>query len=82
MRVSSVLDMPLIIQKGMSDEEIEELWMQHCLRARMTEEFLNRTIDAETFLDLLAEQGFNVGEVLTTAEDNLSFAASHGLILE
>lgn len=82
MRSLELIDTPLIVVRGMSEAEIEELWFQHCLRARMTQGFLDKNIDAETFLDFLAEQNYDPGEVLDTAEENLNWAIKSGIIVE
>lgn len=82
MRSLELIETPLIVVRGMSEAEIEELWVQHCLRARMTQEFLDKNIDAETFLDFLAEQNYDPGEVLDTAEENLNWAIKSGTTVE
>jgi hypothetical protein len=82
MIANDLLDTPLIILPGMNDEEIDALWVATFTRAKMTQAFLDGAIDVETYLDFMAEQGYEPSELLDTAEENLDFAIQQGLVIE
>jgi len=81
MLVNSLLDTPLILQPGASDDEIEALWRETYTRAKMTQAFLDREIDVETYFDFMAQCGYEPAELMDTAEDNLDFAIKEGIEL-
>jgi len=81
MLVNSLLDTPLILHPGASEDEIEALWRETYTRAKMTQAFLDRQIDAETYLDFMAQCGYEPTELLDTAEENLQFAINQGIQL-
>lgn len=76
------LDTPLVVTPGMDDEEIEALWRATFQRAKMTQAFLDRQIDVETYLDFMAQAGYEPSELLDVAEENLEFAINEGIFLE
>lgn len=82
MIANDLLDTPLIILPGMDDEEIDALWLQTYQRSKMTQAFLDRQIDAETYFDFMAQQGYEPEELISTAEENLEFAIAQGLVIE
>lgn len=82
MDANQLLDTPLIILPGMDDQEIDALWLQTYQRSKMVQAFLDRQIDAETFFDFLAQQGYEPEEVLNTAEENLEFAIANRLVIQ
>jgi hypothetical protein len=82
MLANFLLDTPLIVHHGMSDDEIEELWCVTYARAKMTQAFLDQTIDPETYLDFMEQTGIDGGELLDVAEENLEFAIKDGISLE
>ncbi|MBW4475128.1 MAG: hypothetical protein KME45_32825 [Stenomitos rutilans HA7619-LM2] len=82
MLANDLLDTPLIILPGMDDEEIETLWQQTYQRAKMTQAFLDREIDIETYFDFMAQAGYEPCDLLDAAEENLDFAMQQELVLE
>lgn len=82
MIANDLLDTPLIVLPGMNAEEIDALWQQTFERSKMTQAFLDGTIDVETYFDFMAQQGYEPSELLDTAEENLEFAIQQGLDLE
>lgn len=82
MLVNDLLDTPLIVLPGMDDEEIDRLWEATHRRAKMTQAFLDREIDVETYLDFMAQEGYEPCELLDTAEENLAFVQQQGLVIE
>ncbi len=81
MEARFLLDTPLIVSPGMSDQEIDFLWQQTYLRSLMTQRFVDGVIDVETFLDFMAEQGYEPCELLDQAEENLAYAQAEGINL-
>lgn len=82
MIANDLLDTPLIVLPGMSDEEIEALWQSTYRRAKMTQAFLDREIDVETYFDFMAQEGYEPCELMDAAEENLDFAMQQGLVIE
>lgn len=82
MIANDLLDTPLIVLPGMGDEEIEALWQSTYRRAKMTQAFLDREIDVETYFDFMAQEGYEPSELLDAAEENLAFAMQQGLVVE
>ncbi|MBW4474061.1 MAG: hypothetical protein KME45_27355 [Stenomitos rutilans HA7619-LM2] len=82
MIATDLLDTPLIVRPGMDDEEIEALWQQTYRRAKMTQAFLDREIDVETYFDFMAQAGYEPSELMDAAESNLEFVMQQGLELE
>lgn len=82
MIANDLLDTPLIVLPGMGDEEIEALWQSTYRRAKMTQAFLDREIDIETYFDFMAQEGYEPCDLLDTAEENLDFAIQQGLVIE
>ncbi len=82
MLAAKMMETPLIVVPGMSDQEIEAEWNLHIQRSRMTQRLIDGLIDWEAYLDFMAEQGYEPSELLSQAEENLDFAIKEGLILE
>lgn len=82
MLANALLDTPLIVLPGMDDAEIDALWNATYQRAKMLQSFLDGEIDVETYLDFMAQQGYEPEDLLDTAEENLAFAMQQGLALE
>jgi hypothetical protein len=82
MLVNFCLDTPLIVEPGMDDQEIDELWRLTFERSKMTQAFLDRKIDAVAYLDWMEQSGIDAAELLDTAQENLEFAISDGIVLE
>lgn len=76
-----LLDTPLIVVSGMSEAEIEEEWDRAVKRSQMTQQLIDGAIDWETYLDFMAEQGYEPAELLDVAEENLDFAMQEGWVL-
>ena len=82
MLVNALLDTPLIVLPGMDDAEIDALWNATYQRSKMTQAFLDRAIDVETYLDFMAQSGYEPEDLLDTAEENLGFAMQQGIVIE
>ena len=82
MLASKLFETPLIIVPGMDEATIEAEWQLMVKRAEMTQAFLDRKIDIETYFDFMIEQGYEPSDLLDQAEENLQFAISEGLELE
>jgi hypothetical protein len=82
MNAAKLLDTPLIIIPGMSDEEIESEWNAMIERSKMTQNLIDGNINWECYLEFMHEQGFEPVELLDQAEENLEFAIREGLIIE
>lgn len=76
------LDTPLIVTPGMDEEEIEALWNATYQRAKMTQSFLDGDIDCETYLDFMAQSGYEPEDLLDAAEENLDYAINQGIVIE
>lgn len=77
-----LLDTPLIVVSSMSQEEIDFEWDRAYSRSKMTQKFLDREIDVETYLDFMAEQGYEPTDLLGAAEENLEFAIAQSIPIE
>lgn len=79
---TKLIDTPLIVVPDMTEADIDAAWDEHVQRVRMTDQFLAGTLDPETYLDFMCEQGIEPEEVLDQAEANLEFVIHEGLIIE
>jgi hypothetical protein len=82
MLANALLDTPLIVLPGMDDAEIDALWKATYQRSKMLQAFLDGEIDVETWLDFMAEQGYEPEDLLNIAEQNLDFAIQQGIVIE
>lgn len=82
MLAGDLLDMPLIIDQTMDDDELAVEWERAKARSRMTQLFVAGKVDVESYLDFMAEQGYEPSELLDTAEANLEFCMSEGIPVE
>jgi len=82
MLANALLDTPLIVLPGMDDAEIDALWNATYQRSKMLQAFLDGEIDVETWLDFMAEQGYEPEDLLNIAEQNLDFAIQQGIVIE
>jgi len=82
MLANALLDTPLIVLPGMDDAEIDAFWQATYQRSKMLQAFLDGQIDVETWLDFMAEQGYEPEDLLNIAEQNLDFAIQQGIVIE
>jgi hypothetical protein len=81
MLANALLDTPLIVLPGMTDDEIDALWNATYRRSKMLQAFLDRQIDAETYLDFMAQEGYEPEDLISTAEQNLDFAIQQKIVI-
>ena len=77
-----LLDTPLIVTQDMSEADIKIEAEKSVQRALMTQQFIDGEIDVETFLDFMAQQGYEPEELLDVAEQNLEFVINEGIEIE
>lgn len=77
-----LLDTPLIISPEMSEIDLEVEWNAMVLRSKMTQKLIDAEIDWETYLDFMAQQGYEPTELMDAAEENLDFAIREGILIE
>jgi hypothetical protein len=82
MQAGDLLDMPLIIDQAMDDDELAVEWERAKARSHMTQLFVVGKVDVESYLDFMAEQGFEPAELLDVAEANLAFCIAEGIPVE
>lgn len=72
---------PLIVIPDFDDADIDQEFERYWVRQKMTQQFLVGEIDVTTFLDLLDDQGFEIDDYLTEAEQALEICISRGIEL-
>jgi hypothetical protein len=82
MLAAKLFDTPLIIVPGMDEATIEAEWNAMVERSIMTQRLIDGLIDWETFLDFMAQAGYEPADLLQQAEENLDFAIREGLEIE
>jgi hypothetical protein len=82
MLAARLFDTPLIVVPGMDEATIAAEWDAMIQRSHMTQKLIDGLIDWETFLDFMAQQGYEPTDLLDQAEENLDFAIREGVELE
>jgi len=72
---------PLIVIPDFDDADIDQEFERYWVRQKKTQQFLVGEIDVTTFLDLLDDQGFEIDDYLTEAEQALEICISRGIEL-
>ncbi|QYO62784.1 hypothetical protein [Leptolyngbya sp. 7M] len=82
MLAASLIETPLIITAGMSDEELAAEWDAMVRRSKLTQQLIDGQIDWEFYFDWMAQHGYEPAELLDTAEENLEFAIKEEIFIE
>lgn len=82
MLANQLLDTPLVITQGMSDDELKAEWNAMIQRATMTQKLIDGAIDWEAYFDFMAQQGYEPTELMDTAEENLDLSIKEGWHIE
>lgn len=81
MLVNKLLETPILVTPAMCDDEFETEWDAMIQRSHLTQQLIDGGIDWEYYLDWMSEHGYDAGDLLTTAEQNLEFAQKEGIQL-
>lgn len=82
MLASDLLDSPVVICPEMSEADFLKEWEAAKARSRMTDLLIQGRIDWETYLDFMAQAGYEPYDLLDAAEENLEFAIREGIVIE
>jgi hypothetical protein len=82
MQSGDLLDTPLFLDREMDAEELAVEWERAKARSHMTQLFVAGKVDVESYLDFMAEKGFEPAELLDVAEANLAFCIAEGIPVE
>lgn len=82
MLASDLLDTPIVICPEMSEADFSREWAAAKQRSRMIDLLIQGRIDWETYLDFMAQAGYEPCDLLDAAEENLQFCINEGIVIE
>lgn len=72
-----VWDTPMLLLSEYSEADLEAECAKLWRRTQMREQFFRGELDAETYLDCLEQDGFDVPEYLNAVEENMEFVIAN-----